>query len=300
MKQIYDLIFNRLGVFADWWTISAFDTDQPIAVFRPAGPAGRKRARGGVEQGGIDRSEGSARVGRCVELHDCSRIARRTTAIDAVIQGLNGAKGVAKVAVAGAEATPDILNDIRRKIIEATNPGVTTQQRQILQNDYVNLLGDMRQILENAEFNGLNLLIELAIPFNLVVGQVQNLDVLSNTGGDTLRVGGHRLDLVYARLINEDLNSVANANAALNIWDTNISVVNTALVDLGADSRQLNFQVDNLVQVQGEVTSGLGNIVDSGPREGTGRAHGSAGPATIECPDPEHSQGPTHGRPVVV
>lgn len=184
-------------------------------------------------------------------------------AIDAVIQGLNSAKGVAKVAVAGAEATSDIMNDIRKKIIEATNPGVTTQQRQILQNDYVDLLGDMRQILENSEFNGLNLLIEIAVPFNLFVGQVQNLDVLSNTGGDTVRVGGHRLDLVYARLINEDLNSVANANAALNIWDTNISFVNIALGDLGADSRQLNFQVDNLAQIRDEVTSGLGNIVDA-------------------------------------
>lgn len=184
-------------------------------------------------------------------------------AIDAVIQGLNGAKGVAKVAVAGAEASSDILNDIRKKIIEGTNPGVTTQQRQILQNDYANLLGDMRQILENSEFNDINLLIETAIPFNLFVGQVQNLDVLSNPNGDTVRVGGHRLDLVYARLNNEDITSVANANAALAIWDTNISIVNTALGDLGADSRQLNFQVDNLVQIRDQVTGGLGNIVDA-------------------------------------
>jgi flagellin len=184
-------------------------------------------------------------------------------AIDAVIQGLNSAKGVAKVAVAGAEATSDILNDIRVKIIEASNPGITTQQRQIIQNDYVNLLADMRNILENSTFNSINLLIEIAVPFNLAVGQVLNLDVLSNTRGDTIRLGGHRLDLIYARLANEDLNSIANANAALNIWNTNISFMNSALGDLGADSRQLEFQVDNLIQIRDQVSGGLGNIVDA-------------------------------------
>lgn len=39
--------------------------------------------------------------------------------------------------------------------------------------------------------------------------------------------------------------------------------MNIALGDLGADSRQLNFQVDNLAQIRDEVTSGLGNIVDA-------------------------------------
>ena len=184
-------------------------------------------------------------------------------AIDAVIQGLNNAKGVVKVGLAGAEATSDIMSDIRKTIIQASNPGITAAQRNILNNDYNNTLQQMRNILETSEFNGHNTLIERAIPFNTFLGQVQDLDVLSNTRGDNFRINGHRLDVVYARLINEDLNDVAGANAALDVWEANIGFIDSALGDLGADARQLKFHTDNLMLLRDEVASGLGNIVDA-------------------------------------
>ena len=53
-------------------------------------------------------------------------------AAGAVIQGLNNAKGIAKVALAGATAVSDLMADIRRKITEGANEGNTTQQQAIL------------------------------------------------------------------------------------------------------------------------------------------------------------------------
>jgi flagellin len=101
-------------------------------------------------------------------------------AINAVIQGLNNARGIAKVGLAGATSVSDLMVQIRQKITEGANEGNTTQQ-QLLQNDYAELIAQLRNFLENAEFNGVNVVIETAIPFNIVVGTVNDIDVLSNS-----------------------------------------------------------------------------------------------------------------------
>jgi flagellin len=184
-------------------------------------------------------------------------------AIDAIIQGLSNSKGIASVAMAGATAVSDMMADIRKKIVEGSNPANTTQQQQILQDDYEQMLAQMRTVLENAVFNGVNILIEVAIPFNLALGSVNDVDTLARLDGGTLRLRGQRVDVLYARLANEDISSPANAMQALQAWEDNLSLINNALGDLGADTRALQFQVENLQAIRDEVSSGLGNIVDA-------------------------------------
>ncbi|MEQ8332611.1 flagellin [Nisaea sp.] len=184
-------------------------------------------------------------------------------AIDAVITGLNNAKGVATVGIAGATAVSELMADIRAKITEGANPGNTAQQQQILQNDYAEMVAQFRQILENSTFNGENILIEVAIPFNLAVGTVNDINVLSNVNGGTLTVRGQRLDVSYARLNNEDISSSANALTALGVWETEMTNIGTALGELGADMRALNLQTEFLESQRDAVEEGLGNIVDA-------------------------------------
>jgi len=186
-----------------------------------------------------------------------------TRAIGAIIQGLNNAKGIAKVGLAGATAVSDLMTSIRQKITEGSNEGNTTQQQQILQNDYVELVEQMRQILENAEFNGVNITIETAIPFNLVVGTVRDVEVLSNLDGGTLTLNGQRLDLTYALLANEDISTPANAMNALTVFEQEEERVATALGSLGADLRALDLQVEQLQATLDATDEGLGNIVDA-------------------------------------
>lgn len=184
-------------------------------------------------------------------------------ATNAVIKGLNNAMGIAKVGLAGATAVSDLLTDIRQKITEGSNEGNTDQQQQILQNDYGEMVQQMRQILENSEFNGVNVIVEQAIAFNLAVGTPQNVDVLSNIEGGTLRVNGHHLDVGYARLNNEDISTPANALAALTVFEAVEEDVATALGSLGADLRALNLQVTQLQATLDATEEGLGNIVDA-------------------------------------
>ncbi|MEP2437492.1 MAG: flagellin [Roseibium sp.] len=184
-------------------------------------------------------------------------------AIDAVIKGLNNAKGIAKVGIAGATAVSDLMADIRKKITEAANPANTAQQQQILQNDYEELIAQFRQILENSSFNGQNVIVEQAIAFNLAIGTPNNVNVLSNINGGTLTVRGHHLDVSYAVLNNEDVSTSANALDALAEWETEMVNIGEALGELGADMRALELQTEFLESQRDAVEEGLGNIVDA-------------------------------------
>lgn len=184
-------------------------------------------------------------------------------ALGAIVQGLNNAKGIVRVALAGATAVSDLLGDIRKKITEAANEGNTEQQQAILQEDYVELVAQFRQILENAEYNGLNILIEIAVPFNTAVGQVRDVDVLANLQGDTIRLNGQRLDLSYALLEQESIATPAAAVATLAVWEEQQEYVNTALGQLGSDLRRLELQTEQIQATLDAIEEGLGNIVDA-------------------------------------
>lgn len=184
-------------------------------------------------------------------------------AISAIIQGLNSAKGIARVAVAGATAVSNIMIDIRQKITEGANEGNTAEQQAILQADYAELVQQMRQIMENSEFNGVNILIEVAIPFNLAVGTVNDVDVLANLEGGTIRLDGQRLDLSYALLNGEDISTPANALQALTVFEQEEQRVSTALGSLGANLRALELQTKQLSATLDASEEGLGNVVDA-------------------------------------
>src|SRR3546814_6286555 len=77
-------------------------------------------------------------------------------ALGAVVQGLNNAKGIAKVAIAGATSVSDLLQTIRQKLTELSNEGITTTQREILKADFDKLLSQAANFIDNAVFNGVN------------------------------------------------------------------------------------------------------------------------------------------------
>src|SRR5690606_18909706 len=116
-----------------------------------------------------------------------------------------------------------------------------------------------RQILENAEYNGVSILIEIAVPFNTVVGTVRDVDVLANLDGDTVTLRGHRLDLSYALLAEEDISTPADALDALAVFEQQQEFVNDALGQLGADLRLLEMQTEQLQGVMDAIEEGLGN-----------------------------------------
>ena len=183
--------------------------------------------------------------------------------IDAVIRGINNAKGIAKVAISGATAVSNLLQDIRQKVTEGANPANTAAQQVLMQNDYASLLQQMRQFMENSEFNGVNILIETNVPFNTIVGEVNDVEVLNDLQGKSITLEGQRLDLSYALLLQEDINTPANASQTLTVLLQEERRVNNALASLGSNFRALEQQTKYLEILKDVTEIGLGDIVDA-------------------------------------
>lgn len=175
-------------------------------------------------------------------------------AISAVQQGLSNGRGVATVAIAGATEISNLMSDIKKKTIEGMNPGNTTAQQGILDADYTEMINQVLNFIQNAEFNGRNLLQSTST----------DVAVISDSSGGTLTLRAQDIQSTVFDLLNaEDLTDTTNATAALTVVNSVIDTINTALGQLGADARSIDFQDTFLTAVLDATDEGLGSIVDA-------------------------------------
>jgi flagellin len=175
--------------------------------------------------------------------------------IDAVTQGLNNAKGIGNVAIAGVTGVSNLLSDIRGKLTELANEGITTAQRTILTSDFNELVSQAANFIANASFNGVN----------LISSGATSVNTLSNLSGGTLSLTAQSaVNTQVGNIATASLTSATNAQSVIANEFSNLeSVVNTALGSLGAEVRALNLQTQFLEQIRDATEEGLGNIVDA-------------------------------------
>tara|TARA_E500000318_G_scaffold72998_1_gene67622 strand:- start:17368 stop:18195 length:828 start_codon:yes stop_codon:yes gene_type:complete len=175
--------------------------------------------------------------------------------IDAVTQGLNSAKGIGNVAIAGVTGISNLLTDIRGKLTELANEGITTAQRNILQSDFNELVSQAGNFIANASFNGVN----------LIESGAGNINTLSNLAGGTLSLTAQSaVNTQVGSLATVSLGTATNAQSVIANNFANLeSVVNTALGSLGAEVRALNLQTQFLEEIRDATDEGLGNLVDA-------------------------------------
>jgi flagellin len=177
-------------------------------------------------------------------------------AFGAVTQGLNNAKGVGQVAIAGATGLSNLLTDIRAKVTELSSEGLSTAQRTILSNDFDQLLSQAANFIDNAVFNGINLLDTATAS--------TDINTLSNLSGGTLTLTAQDLRTTTLSLAGASVGSASAAQAVITDQFSNLeSVVNSALGSLGAEVRALNLQTTFVEQISDATEEGLGNIVDA-------------------------------------
>ncbi|MBM3574042.1 MAG: flagellin, partial [Alphaproteobacteria bacterium] len=127
-------------------------------------------------------------------------------ALAAVSQGIANGQGTATIANAATVAVSDLLSDIQANVIAGQNPGNTSQQQAILQQDFQAQIGQLNQIVSSATFNSKNL---------ISTGST-NANVIANTNGSTVTIranGG--VGNAVAALATQNISSVSAAQAAL-------------------------------------------------------------------------------------
>ncbi len=178
------------------------------------------------------------------------------SALDAVKQSLNRATSIADVASTAGQSVSDLLTQIKQQVVSAMDPSLDTTSRAAVNDDFKSLLNQITDVINNAAFDGANLLdgsLGPSIQFlanaegsNVITLQSQNLSLGGTliTFGPTSSIGTVTLATSMLTQINASLANVDSALGQLGSQANEISAHNTFVGDL---SDVLQTGVGNLV-----------------------------------------------------
>lgn len=171
----------------------------------------------------------------------------------AVQQTLSSATGAAAVAATGATQVSDLLTNLKAQAIKASNPANSPAQQTILAAGFAATLNQIGTIVNNATYNGVNLLssgsASVSVTSTISGGQLTIANA-SSVGGVTAALAG----------------GVATTAAALSLLgtiDAQQLAVGTALGGLGASLNSISAQNTFTVTLSNATTTGLGSLIDA-------------------------------------
>ncbi|WP_456438282.1 flagellin N-terminal helical domain-containing protein [Desulfurobacterium sp.] len=166
-------------------------------------------------------------------------------------QGIRNAQDGVSIAQIGQGALSEvynILNDVKSKVIQASNT-LDTQARQEIQQDINHLIDSVSKIFSDTEFNGMNLFTSSATTFTIHYGGRTNQELAivistaqasagaSSTAPSTVTIGttGYAIDVT----------SQTSANAAVQTVDNLIKAVDDLAAKLGSYQIELEKIINN-------------------------------------------------------
>lgn len=178
--------------------------------------------------------------------------------LNAVRDSLNRANSIADVSMAAGESISDLLNQLREKVVGSMDTSIDTASRQALNGDYKSIIGQISHIVENATFNGSNIL----------NGSVAtDIQFIANSDADShitlsvrdLSFGGSILTLDSA----STLLSASSATSVLTALDASILNLNSNLGALGSQAKQIEGHLSFVAKLDDAITGGIGHLVDA-------------------------------------
>jgi len=175
----------------------------------------------------------------------------------AVSDSLNRGVSTVDVALSAGASISDLLNELKSKALAASDASLDTASRTALNADFVALRDQITAIVQNAEFNGTN----------LVNGSVPGINALASADGSkritvdaiTLSLSGSVVTITSTATISTQ----ANASAMISIVNTSIQNVNAALAKLASGEKKFTIQNDFVSKLVDALNTGIGNLVDA-------------------------------------
>lgn len=190
------------------------------------------------------------------------------SSIEAVKTGLARATSTADVALAAGEAISDVLMQMRDKALAATGQTISAATRASYNDEFTALRDQITSILENATFDGMNLLkgpgmgpTSLTFPASsdgLQTVALPITDFSLTTTPLTLGSGpGMYLD------ITTDITTDLMAQDAMLRVSASLDFVNQELSRIGTAARRIDNHVNFITRLSDSIVEGIGNIVDA-------------------------------------
>jgi flagellin len=173
--------------------------------------------------------------------------------LNAVKTALANGEATVNVAIDAGTSVADLLTEMKAKVVQANQAGLDANSRTALNNDFTALRNQVQDIVNSAEFNGIN----------LVKSGATASTVLSSVDGSTIAVAAQALDATTLGIATLDLTSSAGAATALTAIDSAITTTSNKLAALGSVSKRIEVQSDFTKKLVDVFKSGIGNLVDA-------------------------------------
>ncbi len=179
-------------------------------------------------------------------------------ALSAVKSSLDRATSLADVGLSAGESISDLLNQLKEKVVLAKDDSLKTQSRKLLDDDFKALLRAISSAVENATFDGGNLLngsLTNGVKF------LANADATSfvTLSSQDLTLSGSIITLS----LSDSLTTLSGATTALTKLDASIAQLNSALGSMGAQAKQIAAHRTFVTKLVDTLESGIGNLVDA-------------------------------------
>lgn len=175
----------------------------------------------------------------------------------AVSDSLNRGVSTVDVALSAGQSISDLLNELKSKALAAADASLDTASRNALNADFTALRDQITAIVQNANFNGTN----------LVDGSVTNITALASADGTKkITVAGVTLKLsgsVVTIKTTSTISTQAKASAMISTINTSVQNVNASLAKLAAGSKKFSIQNDFVSKLVDTLNAGIGNLVDA-------------------------------------
>ncbi len=177
--------------------------------------------------------------------------------LDAVKSSLQTGQSIIDVANSAGTTVSNLLMQMEQKALAASDTSLSAASRASLNNDFVALRNQITSTVQNASFNGVNLL----------NGSVTNIASLANASGTSvlttqaqnMSLGGSIVTLAATASIS----TVTTATAAIATVNTSLQNVDNALATLGTSSTALDTHLNFVSNLQDTLTTGIGNLVNA-------------------------------------
>ena len=182
------------------------------------------------------------------------------SALGAVRMSLDRASSIADVALAAGESVSDLLSEMKEKVLSAQDSSLDTISREAVNSNFRALLRQISQVVENAAFDGANLLNGTISP------SIEFLTDADATGSITLSSQNMTLagsSMIMMLTATMDISTVSNAATVMGFLGQSMQKVNTALANLGAQARQIDAHKGFVSKLTDVLESGVGNLVDA-------------------------------------
>ncbi|MFZ5608512.1 MAG: flagellin [Pseudomonadota bacterium] len=177
--------------------------------------------------------------------------------LEAVKQSLDRSISAVDIALAASEAIADILIQMKEKVVAAADAGLDAQSRSALQEDFNSLRDQITTMVNNAEFNGINLIDGNGDQVSAIVNAnaTQNISIAHQS----LSLGSSNISLGAA----STFTTATEAQSLISVIDSSIKNVSSVMTVLGAGSRSMELQRLFVNKLSDTIETGIGNLVDA-------------------------------------